>query len=50
VRTRVSKTGTGRTKGSSDGERFLEDQSKAEMRFWIQSRVREESAGHERGI
>lgn len=47
---RESKTVTGKTEGSSEGGRFLEDQSKADVRFWIQSRESFPSEGQERGI
>lgn len=46
---RESKTLTGKTVGNSEGERFLEDQSKQAMRLWIQSRLSFPSCGHDKG-
>lgn len=50
VRTRRCRTSKGRTEGSSEGRRFLEDHSKAAVRSSIHSRVREPSGGQEMGI
>lgn len=50
MRTRESKTETGKTDGKSEGGRFLEDQSKAEEKCRIQSRVSLASEGQERGM
>ena len=49
VRIRVSKTETGRTEGKWDGGKFLEDQSKAAIRWCIHWRERVASGGQERG-
>jgi hypothetical protein len=49
VRTILSKTGTGKTDGSSHGFKFFEDQSKVAMRSMIQSRVKIPSDGQSIG-
>lgn len=48
VKTRLSNTFTGKTEGNSEGGKFLEAHSKADIRLRIQSRVR--VPGHEIGI